>query len=149
MTYHGFSTKAAGAFTQPGIYSSRNIDVSHIISSYTTIEVAGANDLVLNDLALVQRNLLDHLFTRKFSGRVMMPKFGTILDELLFEQMDDNAIASIRDEIEQVIAYDPRVVLISLNVVPQYDENQVIVYMDLQYIELALVAKLEFDINFK
>ena len=149
MTYHGFSTKAAGAFMQPGIYSSRSIDVSHIISSYATIEVAGANDLVLNDLALVQRNLLDHLFTRKFTGRVMMPKFGTILDELLFEQMDDDAIASIKEEIEQVIAYDPRVALVSINVIPQYDENQVIVYMDLQYIELNLVAKLEFDINFK
>jgi len=50
---------------------------------------------------------------------------GSEVSRLLFENLDRNTSIFIRNEIEYVITtFEPRVTLVSLEVNPNYDENQ-------------------------
>ncbi len=50
---------------------------------------------------------------------------GSEVSRLLFENLDRSTSIFIRNEIEYVINnYEPRVSLVSLDVEPNYDENQ-------------------------
>ena len=57
--------------------------------------------------------------------RFFNPDLGSRVSELLFDVMDDISGATIRDEIEEIIAkYEPRVKLDNVNVKPNYDNNE-------------------------
>lgn len=98
------------------------------------------------DVETVKADLVAHLYTRRGS-RLMMPTFGTILPDIIGEQMDEYSIEQIREAVEFVIAYDPRVQLVdgTLRVEPLYDQNAVAVSATLTYIELDYVDV--FDLN--
>ena len=53
------------------------------------------------------------------------PDFGSSVSEILFENVDDITAISIRDEIRSSLSnHEPRVELISVEVDPNFDENQ-------------------------
>ena len=53
------------------------------------------------------------------------PDFGSGVSESLFENLDEVTALNIKDEIEYSIAnYEPRVELINVDVIPDYDGNQ-------------------------
>ena len=97
---------------------------------------------------MVNRDLYNHIFTRKGS-RVKMPTFGTSIPDMLFEQLDDDLMLILDTELREVIAYDPRVKLLSLNLYPIYDLGTVYAVADLQYIELDLNGKLDIKLEFE
>jgi phage baseplate assembly protein W len=59
------------------------------------------------DLDLAKQDLLNHFNTRK-GERVMMPSFGSIIWELLFDPLDDRTIALIDADVRSIINNDPR-----------------------------------------
>jgi phage baseplate assembly protein W len=59
------------------------------------------------DLDLARQDLLNQ-FNTKFGERVMLPKFGTIIWDLLFDPMDANTIRQIKDDVVRIISEDPR-----------------------------------------
>ncbi len=69
----------------------------------------------LTDLDLVKQDLLNHFLTRK-GERVMRPKFGSILYDVLMEPFDNLTQQDIEDECRTIVDNDPRVDLISTNV---------------------------------
>ena len=91
----------------------------------------------LTDIDLVKSDLLNHIFTKK-GERVRMPTFGTDIYKLIFEPLDDLLLDLIYDEFKTVFDYDPRVEIVSLNVVPDYDNNTVTASAILFYVELNL-----------
>ena len=53
------------------------------------------------------------------------PDFGSSVSEILFENVDEITAVSIQDEIRNCLNnYEPRVDLIDVDVVPNFDENQ-------------------------
>jgi hypothetical protein len=50
--------------------------------------------------------------------------------------------------LEDIIKYDPRVKLLDLQIVPDFDENIVLAYAKLQYIELNVIDTLDIHIEF-
>ena len=60
------------------------------------------------------------------------PEFGSELSASLFENIDDVTALTMRDDIDYMITtYEPRVDLINVEIIPNYDNNQfdvVIVY---------------------
>lgn len=67
------------------------------------------------DLDLARQDLLNQFHTR-LGERVMMPRFGTIIWELLFDPLDERTERLIRDDVERIITEDPRWDLRSITV---------------------------------
>lgn len=148
--YKGYSSLDFDRGTrETGIYPSVNVRQYNLNPSTVnkTPISEGSNTLALTDVALVERNILNHLFTAKGS-RLMMPNFGTNLDKMIFEPLDPILLADLYSEIETVIKFDPRVKLISLILTPDYDVNIVSVSITLQYLELQVTKSLNLNITF-
>lgn len=79
----------------------------------------------------------------------MMPRFGTRIPDLAFEPLDDLTLVILEEDLRQVVALDPRVELLSLNIVPDYDANSVMATLQLRYIELNMVGNLDLNIQFE
>jgi len=62
---------------------------------------------VLHDLSLAKQDLLNHFNTRK-GERIMMPTFGSIVWDMLFEPLDDYTINLIDQDVRTIIKSDPR-----------------------------------------
>ena len=63
---------------------------------------------------LVVEDLLNNIMTRK-GERVMMPTYGSIVHDLVFEPLTSDIKKLIEDDLTQIINDDPRVNLTSIN----------------------------------
>jgi len=88
------------------------------------------------------------MFTERGS-RVMMPTFGTIIKELTFEPLDTDTLDELHSEVKSVLDYDPRIKILKLVIVPDYDTNSVVVEAILNYIELDTVDEFNLNIQFE
>jgi len=102
----------------------------------------------VTDLALVKRDILSHIWTRK-GERVMMPDFGTTLMDIVFEPLDHTTVTTVREELKAVIEQDPRVELLELDVQPLYSTNSIVAIINLLYIELNTVDTINLNIVFE
>lgn len=80
-----------------------------MISSFRGYSSIGTSFLspVRYDLDLAKQDLLNHFGTRK-GERVMMPTFGSIIWELLFDPLDEETKKKIREDVVSIINNDPR-----------------------------------------
>lgn len=100
------------------------------------------------DIDAVKLDLLSHIYTKRGS-RVMMPSFGTIIPELVFEPLDQETLDVLEEELTRVFNYDPRVQLLNLSVTPDTDNYIVMVSATLMYVELEMVDNFELNIQFE
>lgn len=70
---------------------------------------------VLYDLALAKQDLLNHFNTRK-GERIMMPDFGSVVWDMLFEPLDNYTISIIDADVRSIIKNDPRWLLQSVEI---------------------------------
>lgn len=115
---------------------------------YSSFEFEKNKTFVLVDQQLVDMDLLNNIYTRKGS-RVMMPNYGTLIPEMTFEPLDDSTVETVESELMTVINNDPRVSLINLTVVSNFDTNSIFATAILNYIELNMTAKFELNIVFE
>jgi phage baseplate assembly protein W len=115
---------------------------------FSTFEFEATKSFKLNDIELVKLDLLNHIFTRKGS-RVMMPTFGTIIPDLIFEPLDEFTTETLEEELRKVIEFDPRVRLLSFDMDVNPDQYAVSVNIRLFYIELELTDNFELNISFE
>ena len=69
----------------------------------------------LTDTALVKRDLLNHFHTRK-GERVMNPKFGSIIWDILFDGLTEDSRALIIEDSTNIIKAELRVQLLEMAV---------------------------------
>ena len=69
----------------------------------------------ITDIELIKRDLLNHFYTMK-GERVMRPNYGCIIWDMLFEPFDDLVKESVISDVQNIIAQEPRVELLNLNV---------------------------------
>lgn len=86
IKFTGFSTKNKSA-------------INHILTG---------KDLIIEDL-------MNHIMTRK-GERVMMPNFGSIIHELIFEPLTPEITKIIEEDIMSIIDQEPRLTLDFINV---------------------------------
>ena len=115
---------------------------------FSSFEFQSKKTFRLNDIELVKLDLLNHIFTRR-GERVMMPRFGTLIPEMVFEPLDEETVEIIEDELIAVFEYDPRVEMIELDVIPDYDNGGISVAAALRYIEFNIVEPFDFNIEFE
>jgi phage baseplate assembly protein W len=151
--YKGFSTIdfssgniSKGSFPSNSIKDQYTLTVSPITKK-VILEYTGNNTFKLVDIALIERNILNHIFTR-IGSRIMMPKWGSKIPELLFENLNDDTIELCRSELERIINYDPRVKLLNLSITPLYDMNTLTASISLKYIELNMTKNMNLNLEF-
>ena len=115
---------------------------------YSSYEYQNNKSFSLTDIELVKLDLLNHIFTRK-GERVMMPNFGTRIPDLAFEPLDNYTLSILDEDLRAVFAFDPRVELIALNIIPIPDNNLVIASAKLLYVELNMQGSLDINITFE
>lgn len=115
---------------------------------YSSYEYMKNKSFTLTDIQLVELDLLNQIYTRRGS-RVMMPTFGTLIPEMVFEPLNEETITTIESELITVFQFDPRVNMISLDVVPNYDINTIIATAVLFYVELNLTQPFQLNIQFE
>lgn len=86
--------------------------MANIYKGFSTVDRIRPPYTVTNAEA-VKRDLLNELKTRK-GERVMRPNFGTTIENLLMNPLDDYVEQEIREEVLRVVSKDPRVEVQSL-----------------------------------
>jgi phage baseplate assembly protein W len=104
------------------------------------------NTFSLNNIELVKRDLLNHIYTQP-GDRVSMPKWGTRIPLMIFEQNDEITRRIVYDDLKMVAEYDPRVRLIDLKVVSIRDNNAIVAFMDLLYVEFNVQDTLHIEVQ--
>jgi len=115
---------------------------------FSSFEYQKVKSFSLRDVELVKMDLLNHIFTLK-GERVMMPTFGTLIPELVFEPLDEDIVDQVYEELETVFAYDPRVTTLRLEVFPNFENNAVMVAAELFYVELNMSGNIDLNIQFE
>jgi phage baseplate assembly protein W len=113
-----------------------------IYKGFSTIEKT--KNFRITDFELVKRDLINHFNIRK-GEKLMNPNFGTIIWDMIFEPLDEEAKTLIIQDIQRIIANDPRVVAENV-VVTAYDRG---VQIEIQLIYVNRnqrdVLNLQFD----
>ena len=83
------------------------------------------DDLVaLKNERAIARSIRNIVFTEP-GEKFFNPKFGSEISKSLFENVDQVAASAIRDEIEfSIQEFEPRVEVIEVKVVPNFDSNE-------------------------
>ena len=80
--------------------------------------------IALKNTNAIARSLRNIVFTAR-GEKPFDPDFGCDITKSLFENLDEVTASTIQEEIEfSIVNYEPRVDLVSVNVVPDYDNNQ-------------------------
>ena len=98
----------------------------------------------VTDFDLAKQDLFNHFRIRK-GEKLMNPKFGTIIWDLLFEPLTEEVRDLIVEDIKNVVNYDPRLQADDV-VITEYDHG-IQVELELRYVltnESATLA-LQFD----
>lgn len=122
--------------------------ISGLYKGFSTYEYQQNKTFTLTDIELVKMDLLNHIYTRK-GERVMMPNFGTRIPDLAFEPLDQVTLDILEEDLRAVIAFDPRVRLLEMRIIPYYDTNAVIASARLLYIELNITGNIDLNITFE
>jgi len=93
---------------------------------------------------LIVRDLLNHIYTLK-GERVMLPDFGTRIPLMAFEPLDQLTLSAVEEDLKAVIDYDVRVELVDLAVMALPDNNAIVAFIDLKYVELGTVETLRLE----
>lgn len=116
-----------------------------IYKGFSTVNWISNKTVALTNIDLVKQDLLNHIWTIK-GERVMMPNFGTRIPVIPFEQNDDITRQIITDDLTAVFNYDPRVKLLSLNIMSLPSNNAIIAIADLLYVEFNVTSTLHIEI---
>lgn len=102
----------------------------------------------ITDFDLVCQDIFNHFSIRR-GEKLMNPKFGTIIWDLMFEPFTDNIRDLITEDIKTVINYDPRVVADSVTVTELDHGIQIELQLRYVLINQSQAMRLQFDRNTK
>ena len=115
IRYTGFSTK-------------NKMAINHVLSG---------KDLVIEDL-------MNHIMTRK-GERIMLPTFGSIIHDMIFEPLTEEAIELIKEDLTEIINSDPRCELVYITVVDSGHSVQALIRLNI--LPSNEVAELKIDLE--
>jgi phage baseplate assembly protein W len=121
----------------------RNENFISTFRGYSSVETDFTNPRLTN-FALARRDLLNQFGTR-LGERIMLPNFGTIIWDLLFDPLNDELIEVISEDVQRIISEDPRFEMIDLNITD--GANSIRIDVKLNYIptQEEVTLPLEFD----
>lgn len=96
----------------------------------------------------VKQDLLNFIYTI-IGERLYIPDFGTRIPLLTFEQLDENMVRIVREDITKAVKYDPRLELMDMSINALPNQNAIVAFVDVRYVELDVkeTLKLEFNVS--
>jgi phage baseplate assembly protein W len=99
----------------PTIYNKTTIPAKPLVTEnasqkyrgFSTVNTTSEN-FVLYDFELIKQDLLNHFHIRQ-GERLMQPRFGTIIWDLLFEPLTEQLKNLIVQNVNEILNHDPRV----------------------------------------
>lgn len=126
----------------------RNQDQGIGSRAYRGISTVNPNNssTVLYDLQLIKQDLLNHFHIRQ-GEKLCDPEFGTIIWDALFEPLTDQMKDAIKENVTQIVNYDPRVSVNQI-IVDEY-ESGIQIEISLVYLPYNIQEnmRLQFDEN--
>jgi phage baseplate assembly protein W len=119
----------------------------HIYRGYSSYEYLSTKSFSIYDVKLVELDILNYIFT-PLGTRLRLPHYGTRIQQLLFQPLIASTLADIRTELEGAFAYDPRVELVDLQLIPSIATQTVVAECVLYYIELNETVPLVLNLQF-
>lgn len=107
--------------------------------------VDGKKTFAITDIDCVREDLLNHIYTR-LGQRGHMPSFGTRIPDQAFEPNDQATVDVIKEDINKVIAYDPRVEANSIDVYSVPNQNAIVAIVNVTYNEFFVTEDLNIQI---
>ena len=97
------------------------------------------DDLVsLSDSSAIARSIRNIVFTSP-GEKFFNPDFGSRISESLFENVDNVSALAIKDEIKSsIINFEPRVKLLDTIVVPNPDDNEMVVTIEYEIVGIDI-----------
>ncbi len=99
------------------IKSQSTVKSSQFYKGFSTVDES-AISTKLYDFELVKQDILNQFNTRK-GERLMNPAFGSIIWDLLYEPLTPSVKQQIAEDIDRILASDPRIVPLKVNIVEQ------------------------------
>src|SRR5210317_1463454 len=103
-----------------------------------------ADGFKLYDIDLVKQDLINHFYIRK-GEKLENPGFGTIIWDMLFEQFTDEVKTIIAKDVEDIINYDPRIIV--NEVIVDSTEQGMRIEADITYIPFNVNERMRFDFD--
>lgn len=119
-----------------------------IYTGFSSYQYQENKQFTQTDVELVKSDLIAHIFTPRGS-RVMMPDFGTLIPEILFEPLDEITTELIEDELRAVFDFDPRVNMTDFILEVNADQSSVTAQAVLFYVELNRTDALDLNLQFE
>lgn len=112
---------------------------------FSTIDDANIGSR-LYDLELIKQDIINHFNTKKGS-RVMNPRFGSIIWDLLMEPLTDDTRDLLKEDISSICTADPRVTPIQMDLT-EYPQGYLLeVTLLLNGTDQSVSMKLDFNQN--
>lgn len=105
-------------YTKLTIPSNNQQITSQMYRGFSTVS-SDTENFKLFDLALIKQDLINHFYTRQ-GERLMNPKFGTVIWDLIFEPLNNDTKNIILQNVNEIINYDPRIVANDV-IITQYE----------------------------
>lgn len=98
----------------------------------------------LYDLDLVKQDIINHFYIRK-GEKLENPNFGTAIWDMLFEQFTERVKDSIAKDVEDIINYDPRIVVNSVTV--DTTDMGIRIEAEITYIPFNVTERMSLDFD--
>jgi phage baseplate assembly protein W len=98
----------------------------------------------LYDIDLVKQDLINHFHIKK-GEKLENPNFGTVIWDLLFEPMTEEVRTLIAKDVEEIINFDPRVAVQSVNV--DSTDQGIQITAELLYLPFNVSERMTFDFD--
>lgn len=98
----------------------------------------------LYDIDLVKQDLINHFYIRK-GEKLENPDFGTVIWDMLFEPFTEDVKRVIAKDVEDIVNYDPRVLVNSITV--DSTDQGIRIEAELTYIPFNVNERMTFDFD--
>ena len=98
----------------------------------------------LYDIDLVKQDIINHFYIRK-GEKLENPEFGTVIWDILFEPFTEEVKTIIAKDVEDVVNYDPRIVVNSVAV--DSTVQGIRIEADIPYIPFNVNERMTFDFD--
>lgn len=98
----------------------------------------------LYDIDLVKQDIINHFYIRK-GEKLENPNFGTIIWDMIFEQFTPEVKDLIAQDVQDVINYDPRIVVNQISV--DSTEMGIRIQADVTYVPFNVTERMQFDFD--
>ena len=123
--------------------TTQQVQQNQIFNGFSTIG-REFKDPKLYDIELVKQDLLNHFNIRK-GEKLENPNFGTIIWDMIFEQFTPEVKDLIAQDVQDVINYDPRIVVNQISV--DSTEMGIRIQADVTYVPFNVTERMQFDFD--